>query len=178
MGGNDPSRRVVSPSESGSIHSLSSSLFHNDGSDEIYDLADLTPQCGRKGDALKLHLAWLYYGTSGLSQRIKVAFDRAEELAALLESSENITMVSKRPLPCLQVCFYYTPRRRPLTPDVSTRTTQQIVRGLLQKGFMVDYASGERGKFFRVVANAGISSETVKRLVASIEELGAECACN
>ena len=37
-----------------------------DAGAEVYDLADLTPQCGRKGDALKLFLAWHYYGRAGL----------------------------------------------------------------------------------------------------------------
>ena len=34
---------------------------------EVWDLADLTLQCGRRGDSLKLALGWIYYGTSGFS---------------------------------------------------------------------------------------------------------------
>ena len=66
-------------------------------------MADLTPQCGRKGDALKVFLTWAYYGTSGMSAKIGRAFDRADQLYTLLEKDEDIVMVSRRPLPCLQV---------------------------------------------------------------------------
>ncbi|KAI7778462.1 hypothetical protein LA080_002066 [Diaporthe eres] len=49
-------------------------LFHEDGNGEAgeetkeyWDLADLTLQCGRRGDALKLALACVYYGASGFT---------------------------------------------------------------------------------------------------------------
>jgi hypothetical protein len=85
------------------------SLFHNDSTDddnfEVNDLADLTPQCGRKGDAFKLFLSWAYYGTSGLSAKVGNAFERADQLMTILESDSDFTLVSRRPLPCLQVCL-------------------------------------------------------------------------
>lgn len=49
-------------------------LFHSDNDDDnespslstdVHDLADLTPQCGRRGDILKLALSWTYYGATG-----------------------------------------------------------------------------------------------------------------
>lgn len=96
------------------------SLFHNDATEDdnfdINDLADLTPQCGRKGDALKLFLTWAYYGTLGLSEKIGQAFERAEQLYSILESDKDIVLVSSRPLPCLQVsttCLYTFIRPRP-----------------------------------------------------------------
>jgi glutamate decarboxylase len=83
------------------------SLFHNDstGDDnfEVNDLADLTPQCGRKGDAFKLFLSWAYYGNDGLAAKIGNAFDRADQLMSILEKDQDFVLVSKRPLPCLQV---------------------------------------------------------------------------
>jgi len=114
--GNDPSSRVVGQAlSSPDFTERVSSLFHHDGTEselnpsEMYDLGDLTPQCGRRGDALKLHLAWLYYGTSGLSSRISTAYTRADQLFNILENQPDFIMVSRRPLPCLQVCFYYAP---------------------------------------------------------------------
>ena len=52
-------------------------LFHGDHceTDEIYDLADLTLQCGRRGDALKLYLAWVYHGSKGFAAQIDCAFE-------------------------------------------------------------------------------------------------------
>lgn len=75
-------------------------------------MADLTPQCGRKGDALKVFLTWAYYGTSGMSAKIGGAFDRADQLYSLLEKEEDIVLVSRRPLPCLQVGHFFVHLRR------------------------------------------------------------------
>lgn len=44
------------------------SLFHEDdenGEDEIYDLAQMTMGCGRRGDSLKMAFGWIYYGKDG-----------------------------------------------------------------------------------------------------------------
>jgi len=121
-----------------------------------------------------MYLTWLYYGSEGLSNRIGHAFARAEQFYSLLEQSEDIVMVSTRPLPCLQVCFYYA--LEGVVPDVekSTNVTQEIVRRLVGRGFMVDYAPGEKGKFLRVVVHPETTGETVQRLFNSIIELGAE----
>jgi glutamate decarboxylase len=93
------------------------SLFHSDTTQdedfEVYDLADLSPQCGRKGDALKFFLAWQFYGTSGLSAKVGQAFERADQLFSLLERNKDFVMVSERPLPCLQVS---PPLRVPSSP--------------------------------------------------------------
>ncbi|KAF4637818.1 hypothetical protein G7Y89_g286 [Cudoniella acicularis] len=86
-------------------------LFHNDGKEEtdgkegeseVWDLADLTLQCGRRGDSLKLALAWIYHGSSGFAQQIDHAFCIASHLASLLSQSENFVLVSENPPPCLQ----------------------------------------------------------------------------
>jgi glutamate/tyrosine decarboxylase-like PLP-dependent enzyme len=109
----DPASGIVSllsPYSAKASYSVFS-LFHNDSTEddnfEINDLADLTPQCGRKGDAFKLFLAWAYYGNEGLSARIGNAFDRADQLMSILEKDKDFTLVSKRPLPCLQVSSPY-----------------------------------------------------------------------
>lgn len=79
---------------------------------EPYDLADLTLQCGRRGDSLKLFMSWKYYGTQGYSDMVDNAHDLACHMSKLVRKQPNLTPV----LPdghgpsCLQVCFYYTPR--------------------------------------------------------------------
>ncbi|KAL0638129.1 Glutamate decarboxylase 2 [Maublancomyces gigas] len=43
-------------------------LFHENeenGEDEIYDLAQMTMGCGRRGDSLKMAFGWIYYGKDG-----------------------------------------------------------------------------------------------------------------
>jgi glutamate/tyrosine decarboxylase-like PLP-dependent enzyme len=178
-------------------------LFHNDDTEptqngselevdspEVWDLADLTLQCGRRADSLKLFLGWTYYGTEGYEKQIDNACDVAAHLATLVSQNPNFTLVSENAPPCLQVCFYYTPEQKMVYPRgiVSNETqraknnskiTEQITHAIVRKGFMVDFAppSGDEdevgnGKFFRCVVNVLTSQETVENLVDAIEEVG------
>lgn len=156
-------------------------LFHNnddqangvnpDAEVEYWDLADLTPQCGRRGDSLKLGLTWLYYGTSGLAAYIDHAFEVAAYLASMVKSNPNFSLVSADPPPCLQVCFYFN---KQADAEENSKTTARIVKALVSRGFMTDYAPGSDGKFFRVVVNGQTRRETMDGLVRSIEEIGSQ----
>lgn len=148
-------------------------LFHEDTEGgEVWDLADLTLQCGRRGDSLKLALSWIYYGSSGFAAQIDNAFETAAYFATLVQEKDNFVLVSENPPPCLQVCFYYAKEGRLGGKEVNTRTTRDIAGALLKRGFMVDYAPGPSGSFFRVVVNRETRRGTVDGLVAAIEELG------
>jgi glutamate decarboxylase len=150
-------------------------LFHSSAAEEVYDLADLTPQCGRKGDALKLFLGWSYYGRAGYARQLEHAFDMARYLYDMLTAHPNFVLVSKTPLPCLQVCFYWA-RGGELSGDFEANGlfTAKVVQGLIARGFMIDYAPGTRGKFFRVVVNRETRSETVEELVRAVEDVAEE----
>ncbi|TQV97096.1 glutamate decarboxylase [Cordyceps javanica] len=151
-------------------------LFHDGGDDaETWDLADLTLQCGRRGDSLKLALAWLYYGANGFERQIDHAFDMASLLYTRLEKTGNFTLLSGNPTPCLQVCFYYSPGGvLSADKDVNTKNTQRIVHALIERGFMVDYAPGDKGSFLRVVVNAQTLPGTMEGLAKALNEVGAQ----
>lgn len=155
-------------------------LFHgaddNDDNDgEVWDLADLTLQCGRRADSLKMALAWIYYGAAGFEAQVDGAFARAAQLAALVATAPDLALVSSNPPPCLQVCFYYAPGGKLAdSEDENTRRTREIVARLVARGFMVDYAPGPHGSFFRVVVNCQTLSGTVEGLVKTVLEVGRE----
>ena len=154
-------------------------LFHDDtvkaGTEEVYDLGDMTLQCGRKGDAVKLALGWIYYGKEGYAAQIDHAFDTAAYMAQSVSEHPNLKLVSTNPPPCLQVCFYYAPHGQ-LFPEAegNSKVTAGITARLVREGFMTDYAPGERGKFFRVVVNRDTRRETVDGLLKAIEIAGKE----
>ncbi|KAH6652021.1 pyridoxal phosphate-dependent transferase [Truncatella angustata] len=157
-------------------------LFHSDDDDDVeeetkeyWDLADLTLQCGRRGDALKLALAWVYYGAAGFEKQIDHAFDMASYLATLVQEHPDFRLVSSNPPPCLQVCFYYAPDGA-LAEDESenTRRTSEVVKKLVPRGFMIDYSPGPQGSFFRVVVNCQTLEGTVEGLLKALEEVGRE----
>ncbi|USP73434.1 L-aspartate decarboxylase dtxS4 [Curvularia clavata] len=157
-------------------------LFHNaPGTDaqDIYDLADLTPQCGRRADSLKFFLALQYYGPQHFSNLVARAYANAEYLLKKLKESGNFKTISPEPLPCLQVCFYYA-RGGVWEADKerNDQATTQMAQRLVSRGFMIDFAPGEGGKFFRVVVNGGLIKGTLDGLVKALEEVagGIECA--
>jgi glutamate/tyrosine decarboxylase-like PLP-dependent enzyme len=138
---------------------------------DIYDLASLVPQCGRRGDALKLALTWVAQGRAGLAAYVDTAFERAAELAKLVSEHDALTLASTNPPPCLQVCFYYGHGK---DNEHNTRVTEQIAKRLVPRGFMTDYAPGEQGKFLRVVVNGQTRRETLEGLVKAVVESGQE----
>lgn len=140
--------------------------------EEFWDLADLTPQCGRRGDVLKLALSWIYYGTSGYEDYINHGFEVASYFASLVESNPKFSLLSTNPPPCLQVCFYFNKQIGAGSQERNSKITAQVKQALLAKGFMIDYAPGDDGKFFRVVVNGQTRKETVERLVRAIEDVG------
>ncbi|KAH9905959.1 PLP-dependent transferase [Xylariomycetidae sp. FL2044] len=157
-------------------------LFHgadagDSGGSEVWDLADLTLQCGRRGDSLKMALAWVFYGRDGLGRQVDHAFEMAGYLAGVVAAKrEYFSLVSSNPPPCLQVCFYYAPHGAVAEDkEENTRITKEIVGRLItERGFMIDYAPGEKGSFFRVVVNCQTLKSTVDGLVKAIEEVGKE----
>lgn len=153
-------------------------LFHSTAGqsvDDMYDLADLTPQCGRKADSLKFFLALQYYGQQHFSDLVGRAYDAAAHLHSLVVQAENFVAVGPDPLPCLQVCFYWA-RGGKLSAEkqVNDEVTSKVAQKLLARGFMIDYAPGEKGKFFRVVVNGGTRRGTLDGLVKAIDESARE----
>lgn len=148
-------------------------LFHGSSDEETWDLADLTLQCGRRGDSLKLALAWLYYGADGFERQVDHAFDMATYLSKLLRSSGNFHLLSSDHPPCLQVCFYHAPGGR-LSDDADANTsrTRAMAQLLIARGFMVDYAPGAKGSFIRVVVNVQTLPGTMEGLAKALGEVG------
>ncbi|KAH8668437.1 pyridoxal phosphate-dependent transferase [Xylariales sp. PMI_506] len=150
-------------------------LFHGIAEgEEVWDLADLTLQCGRRGDALKLALSWVYYGAAGFQAQVDHAFAMAAHLAGLVAEHPDFELVSSNPPPCLQVCFYYAPGGKLASKDENTRRTSEMVQRLIKRGFMADYAPGGKGSFFRVVVNCQTLQSTVEGLVKGLEIEGRE----
>ena len=162
--------------------------------DDIYDLASLTPQCGRRGDSLKLYLSWIYHGSEGYESQIDAAFAAAAYLASCIAERGDMLLVSENPPPSCQVCFYYSIRAgsdtvagRSEPPDSSnlqvqkkwnSKVTRSIVSGLVDKGWMVDYAPGDSGEFLRVVVNRGTTQDIVDGLLKAISEVGSQVITN
>lgn len=166
-------------------------LFHEASGEEVWDLADLTLQCGRRGDSLKLALSWVYYGKEGYermyslinptssrrlkfndTEQIDYAFDTAAYFASRIAEHDDFVLVSENPPPCLQVCFYFAKDGKLRAADENTQVTRVMARKLIGEGFMVDYAPGEKGSFFRVVVNRQTTREKIDGLILAMQRVG------
>ena len=123
-----------------------------------------------------MFLGWMWYGRIGYENRVNHAYEMAGLMAAKLAKSAKFTLVSSNPPPCLQVCFYYHPDASASKEDteVNTKNTRRIAGALDHAGnFLVDYAPGPHGEFFRAVLNSPIQSEaTIDELITCIENAG------
>ena len=132
----------------------------------VFDLASLTPQCGRRADSLKFYLAWIYHGSDGFSTMVDRAMAAAAYLAARLRARADVQVLEDGNPPCAQVCFWYVgdggvepgstdnglgEERKSLRDvrwadgemgAVNSRVTRAAVSGLVRKGWMVDFAPG------------------------------------
>ncbi|CAO3592690.1 unnamed protein product [Absidia cylindrospora] len=136
-------------------------LFHGNP----VDLGAATIGCGRRPDAVKVFLAWKYYGKQGLGQRVNRALSSASEFMNIVRERPGFTLV-KDPCPFLQICFWYVPDAIKEKVDSwksngtyqvnMAKVTRVIQQNINHSGaFLVDHAPlPGLPDFFRVVINA------------------------
>ncbi|KAF2658055.1 glutamate decarboxylase 1 [Lophiostoma macrostomum CBS 122681] len=156
-------------------HNANGAQKQEDEATAYFDLADLTPQCGRRADSLKFFLALSYHGSSHFSSFVQSGFDAANHLLSLLKASPHFVVISPEPLPCFQVCFYFAREGKLAeTQKEVSKVTETISKRLVQRGFMVDYAPGDRGKFLRAVVHGETRVGSVEGLVKAVEGVAEE----
>lgn len=108
-----------------------------------------------------------------LAGQVDHAFEMAAYLSNRVAEHKHFVLISENPPPCLQVCFYWAREGKlKATIEENTQVTRSLTRKLIDKGFMVDYAPGDSGSFFRVVVNRETRRETIDKLIIAIEDLG------
>jgi len=132
-------------------------LFHQ-GSDARYDLGDLTLQCGRRVDALKLWLSWRAQGDEGHARRVERLFTLAGTMRDLVEAREGFELL-REPEGC-NTCFHYLPvglrgmEPGPARSRAVGEATVAIRERMRAAGrVLVNYATLDGVPAFRHVAN-------------------------
>ncbi|ORX58875.1 PLP-dependent transferase [Hesseltinella vesiculosa] len=133
-------------------------LFHGNE----YDLGAGTIGCGRRPDALKVFLAWKFYGQQGLGKRVDRAIATTKALTDHLRQRPGFHLVQEPPF--VQVCFWYLPehldwqrwRRDGSYDSKVSQVTRSLHEKVNQSGrFLVDRAPlVDQPDFFRLVINA------------------------
>ena len=86
---------------------LSTDYIFHENEDENCDLGEISIQCGRKVDALKLWSAWKFYGDKGYEERMNNLFDIAKYFEEKVKEHKDLELMSERQ--SLTVCFRYNP---------------------------------------------------------------------
>ena len=58
--------------------------------------------------------------------------------------------------------------------ETTSQRTSEIAHRLIKRGWMIDFAPGEKGKFFRVVTNLATLPKSIEGLVEAIKSVGTE----
>lgn len=150
-------------------------LFHGK-SDACYDLGDMSLQCGRRVDALKLWFSWQAHGDNGFAQRVDHLFDMAGHFRSTLLDRPGFELV--REPQSINVCFHYVPRslrdtsgesRQAAVAACTTRVREQLME---QGRFLVNYATVDGSPAYRMVlVNTQTTEEDMSALLDEIEQL-------
>lgn len=157
-------------------------IFQVDKNDADQDLGDLTFQCGRRSDGLKLWLTWKVRGERWFGERVDRAVGLAEALEARLAEDDRFCLAHPRTF--ANVGFWWVPRDlRPLDPRSMTPGTWARLHGLAprikdamqREGVaMVGYQPlGGRPNFFRfLVMSPDVSPSDLETTLEMVDRLG------
>ena len=145
-------------------------IYHEDETSE-YDLGPKSLQCGRRVDALKLWLAWKYYGDEGYVNRIDHLFDLAAYATEWVDRRPQLQLMF--PTQSLNVNFRFS------DPEITDHDefNRQVRQNLLVSGkSMVNYCHLEKGLSIRLILlNPELSTGDIDlffgNFIAAAEEL-------
>lgn len=152
-------------------------LFH-DYENADYDLGQMSLQCGRKVDALKLWLSWKHRGKNGYEQRVERLFELASYATEFVRNCEHLELLSQPQF--LNICFRYTPDSPDQTSTAIDRINLAIRDQLLRSGqTLINYAHLQGRIAIRLIlANPEIQSADLNRLFHNIITAGKACERN
>lgn len=133
------------------------------------DLGEMSLQCGRKVDALKLWLSWKYYGDDGYAQRIDRLFELAAYAEKLITAHPRFELQAERQ--STNVCFRYIPQGAEHL-DLNTFNEAMRTRFLEDGRAMINVAYINNGEYTIrwVFANPETTEEDLEISLKLLEE--------
>lgn len=181
------SASVIIVREQGLLHQCNAVhaeyLYHADNDAPDLDTGEMSIQCGRRVDALKVWLAWKARGDSGMAALVDRKFDLATTMRKLVRERERFELLSDPDEVgggC-NTCFVYhhpsldglSPERRLRAIDAGTHVLRERVR--LRGRVLTNYAPVFGVRAFRhVSANDRATEAELALILDEIEAVGAE----
>ncbi len=128
------------------IQSHDADYIYHDNDTSAYDMGPASLQCGRRVDALKLWLAWKYYGDEGYGKRIDHLLDLAEYATDRIANDDRLELMF--PTQSLNVNFRFA-----VPEGLDADAFNEAVRyDLIRSGSgMVNYCRLEKGLSIRLI---------------------------
>lgn len=157
-------------------------LFQNDKNDADMDLGDLTLQCGRRSDGVKLWLTWKARGEAWFEDRLDHAVSQAEALEAKVRDDPRFCLAVPRSF--ANVGFWWVPPDlRPLDPKAMSEEVKArlhklapAIKDAMQRegSAMLGYQPlGGRPNFFRLlIMSPEVTAADVDTTLEIINRLG------
>ena len=141
-------------------------IFH-DNDIANYNLGKQSMQCGRRVDALKLWLAWKFFGDKGYENRINKMMDLAEYANQKVLSSDKLELLAERQ--SLSVCFRYKSTHNQYNNEINLAARESLMK---QGSSLVNYGYLKNEVAIRlVISNADIDKEDLDTFFSNyIEE--------
>ncbi len=144
-------------------------LFHSDENENM-DLGEISFQCGRRVDALKLWLVWKYFGDEGFEERIDHLFNIKDKTMALIKAHPKLRICGEAPY--LNICFTY--EEEGVTTQIEKDAFQIELRTqLYQQGLsFVNYAKVDGKVVIRLIlANFELTESDVLKFIDNLEQV-------
>jgi len=154
---------------------LENAMTHTKKGDYLFDdpvssqsLGRISPQCGRRADALKLWLTWLDIGSDGFGKIVDSCMDVAEHLASLVEKTDEVELISHK---FTNVCIRFTPKENETPEEGDTRVRK--ARDLLEQdatAMVIDARLDGRLVIRFAAAQPSVDKEAVARFLENLIE--------
>ncbi|GIW74352.1 MAG: pyridoxal-dependent decarboxylase [Phycisphaerales bacterium] len=155
-------------------------LYHADGDSADLDTGEMSIQCGRRVDALKVWLAWKARGDAGMAELVETKFRLATRMRQLVRQRDRFELLCD-PDPVgggCNTCFVYhhpsldglPPDRRLRALDAATHVLRERVR--LRGRVLTNYAPVFGVRAFRhVSANDRATDQDLALILDEIESV-------
>lgn len=148
---------------------LNTDYIYHDNEVQEYNLGKQSIQCGRHVDALKVWLAWRFYGDSGYETRINRMFELAGYAKKKVELYDKLHLLANPQ--SLTVCFKYKPE---FEKDNDTLNLE-IRENLMKKGLSLVNYGYLKGKIAirLVISNPDIEEKDLDEFFENFVQMGA-----
>ena len=141
------------------LSDLNTDYIYHDNDLEEYNLGKQSVQCGRRVDALKVWLAWRYYGDLGYEKRINKMFDLAKYAENIVKNNSKLQLLAERQ--SLNINFIYKSKN----PERNNELNLKIRENLMRKGIsLVNYGYLKNKVSIRlVISNPDIDEKDLNK---------------